>query len=134
MMTDGFGIIDKDGKTSYANPRFCEILGSPEEEVVGISLANFLNEADKIIYERQMESRRKGVHVSYEMTFTQKSGHKVHTIISPKTIVDENGNFSGSFAVITDISDRKREEETLRKEKLFSETLLGSSPAFFVVK
>ena len=47
------------------------------------------------------------------MFWTRKDGGKVPTIMSGTPIIDEEGVYKGSFAVITDISDLKKTEHDL---------------------
>jgi signal transduction histidine kinase len=64
-----------------------------------------------------MAMRRKGEHKPYELTWTNKNGMKIPTIVSPKPIVSKDGEFKGSFAIITDITERKQVEEALRESE-----------------
>jgi DNA-binding NarL/FixJ family response regulator len=61
--------------------------------------------------------RQKGDSNSYEITFTRKDGQKVPTIVSPRPVFDEKGNFKGSFSVITDITELKRTEQALKERE-----------------
>jgi two-component system sensor histidine kinase UhpB len=61
-----------------------------------------------------VERRKSGDASSYELAWTRKNGEKIVTVVSPNPIFDEKGDFKGSFAVFTDITERKRVEEELR--------------------
>jgi signal transduction histidine kinase len=47
------------------------------------------------------------------MTWVRKDGQKIFTRISPRPIFDGGGQFQGSFAIITDITERKIAEDAL---------------------
>jgi signal transduction histidine kinase len=51
----------------------------------------------------------------YEVTWVTKDGRKIHTILTPTPSYDADGHFTGSFAIITDITERKRAEEQLQR-------------------
>ena len=55
-----------------------------------------------------------------KFTFRDPTESYFYALVSPKGIFDENGAFKGSFAVITDITYRKKTEEALKasEEKL----------------
>ena len=78
---------------------------------------DFLDEANRSILKEQMSKRRKGKIEPYEITWTRKDGRKTPTIMSPKAFFDSEGQFKGSFAVITDITDRKLAEQALRERE-----------------
>jgi two-component system cell cycle sensor histidine kinase/response regulator CckA len=52
--------------------------------------------------------------------------------IAAAPIFDENGEVAQIIELMRDITDRKRTEEALRKERDFSASLLQASPTFFV--
>jgi len=115
-MSDGFGIQDKNGLITYVNDKICKMLNYKSDEFVGRPVTYFLDERNKQILKEQIDKRRNDEVKSYELEWTGRDGNQVPTIMSPQAIFDEKGDFKGSFAVITNISDRKQAEESLRKQ------------------
>jgi len=116
-MSDGMGLMDKDGKAIYVNPRLNEMLGYSPGEMIGRYGYSFFDETNRNIFSEQMSKRITGDRTPYEIEWTRKDGSKIPTLMSPQPIFDANGDFAGSFAVMTDITERKRIEETLRKSE-----------------
>ena len=116
-MSDGLGIQDKNGLITYVNDRLCTMWEYSREETIGRPVTDFLDESNRRILEEQMTKRRRGEHDSYELSWSGKDGQKIDTIMSPKPILDANGQPDGSFAVITDITERKRAEDGLRESE-----------------
>ena len=116
-MNEGFTIVDEKGIRIYANNKMCEMLGYPIGDIVGRPVTDFLDERNKEIWKREFEKRKRGGSKPYSLTWIRKDGEEVNTIISPKPLSDENGKFTGSFSVITDISDLKRTEQALKERE-----------------
>ncbi|MGE5842026.1 MAG: PAS domain S-box protein, partial [Deltaproteobacteria bacterium] len=116
-MTDGLLIQDEAGRVTYANHRLCEILGYTRDEIVGRPVIDFLDPAGIQVYQEQMVRRRKGTAESYELSLLRRNGQRVFALVSPKPFLDETGQFKGSFGVITDITERKRMEMSLRESE-----------------
>ena len=116
-MNDGLGVQDEQGVWIYVNNRFCEMLGYSKDEMTGRPLTDFLSESDRKIYREQVARRRRGEIDSYELSWLRKDGRAILTRVSPKAIFDERGQFKGSFAVVTDISESKRAEEALKESE-----------------
>ena len=107
-MNDGLGILDANGSFTYCNPRLCEMLGYSADEVCGRPIVQFLDEANQKVLQEQLTRRRKGEDEPYELVWRKKDGGEVHTIISPRPILSADGQYEGSFAVVTDITERKQ--------------------------
>ncbi len=119
-MNDGIGVTDRNGRLTYINTRMGEMIGYRPEEVIGRSIMDFLDDENRQILEAQVADRQEGIQASYELCWLKKDGGRVFAIVSPQGVLDEDGNYIGSFAVITDITERKRAEEALREsEKKF---------------
>ena len=116
-MNEGLAVIDENSMWTYVNDRFCEMLGYPRDKIIGHAVTDFLDEENRKIFKEQKENRRKGGSGSYEMSYLRKDGQRIFAIISPRPIFDADGRFMGSFAVITDITERKRAEESLRQSE-----------------
>lgn len=112
-MGDGLSEIDENQVTTYANERLCQMWGRSREEIIGKKVVHFLDDDNKKILSQQLEKRRKGERRPYEIVWTKKDGSELHTIMTPTPYFDSNGNFKGSFAVITNISKQKKERDLL---------------------
>jgi PAS domain S-box-containing protein len=112
-INDGLAMIDEHMQITYANHRFCEIIGYSRDEVIGHSASDFLTEADKKIVTEQVARRKAGKRDPYELAWIRKDGQKTFVLMSPRPIFSSDGSFKGSIAVITDITDRIRAEEKL---------------------
>jgi len=122
-MNQGLGIADEKEVWTYVNETFCMMLGYSFDELIGRPLHDWLDEANREILSEQVIKRRRGDLEPYEIAWIRKDGSTVHTLVSPKPILSADGRFQGSFAVITDITKRKKTEESLRKALLEIESL-----------
>jgi PAS domain S-box-containing protein len=113
-MTEGLGVQDENGLWTYVNDRLCEMLGRFHGEIIGRPVTEFLDEANQSILKEQMEKRREGDSSPFEITWTRADGRKMTTLVSPKPIFDSGGQFRGSFAVTTDITERKQMQDKIR--------------------
>lgn len=112
-INDGLAMIDENMRITFANNRFCEIMGYSRDEIIGRSASDFLTEADKKIFAEQISRRKTGKRDQYELALIRKDGQKTFVLMSPRPIFSSDGRFKGSIAVVTDITDRIRAEEKL---------------------
>jgi PAS domain S-box-containing protein len=117
-MNEGLAFADKDYILTFFNERFCEMLGYSKEEMVGRHLIEFIHDDYKEFMKDQMARRRRGEQEKFEFAWSAKDGRKIYTIASPRGIFDAEGNFTGSLAVLTDITVRRQLEEELRTAQL----------------
>jgi len=103
-MNEGLDIVDENGVIIYVNDKLCEMSGYSRDEMIGRPITDFLDKSAQDVYEEQRVMRRKGERGSYELVRTRKDGQKIFTLVSSAPIFDEDGNFEGSFAVITDLA------------------------------
>ncbi len=110
-MNDGLAAVNEAGKLLYVNPKFCEMLGYTREELLGLYTKDLLDENNQKTYDLQFTLRKNGYIDNYILTWKKKDGNKLITNISPQPMYNDYGNFDGSFAVITDITQKKLSEE-----------------------
>jgi PAS domain S-box-containing protein len=116
-LNEGLGVQDENGVWIYVNDRLCEMLGYTREEMIGRPLRSFLCEANQVVYNEQVVKRRGGEIEPYELSWLKKDQRTIFTLVSPRPIFDERGQFKGSFAVVTDITERKQAEEALKESE-----------------
>ena len=116
-MNDGLIMTDENDIITFVNTRFCNIIGYGSEDIIGNSLSKFLDEKNMLISTEQLMERKRGKNDSYELVWLGNRGTHITTIVSPSPLIDGEGRFTGSFAVITNISGRKRAEESVRESE-----------------
>ena len=114
-MNDGFAMINWDNRITYVNHRFAEMLGYPEEEITGHFVTELMDEDNQQIFHSQIERRKTGESAPYELSWQNKDGAETATIVSPMPLIEDNGGYMGSYAVITDITERVQAERNLEQ-------------------
>jgi PAS domain S-box-containing protein len=112
-MNEGLSVIDQNNIITFVNEQFCEMSGYSRDELLGYNYSVLLDKENQHIFKKQWVERLSGDATPYELAVTRKDGRKIHTLVSPKPLFDDEGQFAGSFAILTDITDRKQTEEKL---------------------
>ncbi|MDD1686077.1 PAS domain S-box protein [Methanoregula sp.] len=99
----------------YVNRRMADILGYTPEEMTGGNIASFMAAEDMPGHTVRKEERRLVKSSQYERRFVTKDGKIRWIQVSGTPIMDPDGTFLGSFAMCSDITDRKATEEKLRQ-------------------
>ncbi len=133
-MNDGLLMQNDKLIIEYVNNRFCEMLGYSRDEIIGKKIEDFLCPDYKDHFKLQMQMRSQGFQQVYDLAWIKKDGSKVYTIVSPRIISGKNKPFAGSFAVITDITERKALElATKQSEELFARVFDATPVALALV-
>ena len=104
---EGIWVIDDDANTTFVNQSMASMFGYEIDEMMGKNLYKFMDEDGKRIAEIYFERRKQGIKEDHEFEFIHKSGRKVFASVRASPIFDENGNFNGAMAFVTDISEQK---------------------------
>jgi PAS domain S-box-containing protein len=131
-MGEGLTITNAKGHFEYVNPAYARFLGLSPEEVVGKIPEKFTVPDDHKNLFAEWEIRKNGGASSYETHLLSKEGTKTNVLISsvPRFV---DGEFSGSIAVITDISQRAHIEQmtnSLQRKLVFEELTAHLAAAF----
>jgi PAS domain S-box-containing protein len=126
-MPEGILASDMNLNIIYVNPKICKMLGYTEDELLGMNSVDIVMESDRARVNRESEKRFTEKKTSqYEITFKSKLGSKVPVLISGTPILGPDGESIGTYAIITDISDRKIVERELRNKNLELQTLYNN--------
>jgi PAS domain S-box-containing protein len=123
-MNDGFWSIDENRITATVNQKTEKMLGYTTKEMIGKDVMHFLDRKAQAEVKQRLKERKKGASETYEIEFTKKDGSKLPVVLSASPIFDEKGVFKGSFAVLTDISERKKMEEEIKSYSEGLETMV----------
>ena len=116
-MKVGLAACDENGILTYVNEFSSSMIGYSVDEMIGHDPTDFYyDEEERKAQKEIFENRRKGMRdaPTHEVAWRTKDGHKVYSILSPTPMFDEEGRYKGSFAIHTDITERKQAEEDLQ--------------------
>lgn len=114
--------VDLDDRVTKVYPKFSELSGYSEEELLGTTpLELLLPPEHRATMTRQNVLRAQGIGSVYEVEIITKSGERKWVIISGAPFYDEQGEIAGTVGIHLDINDRKRIEKELRIAKDLAE-------------
>ena len=99
------------------NRHLADMLGYSPAEMLGRPAADLMFPADLPDHQARMAQRRQGLGDNYERRFRRRDGSELWTVVAVSALLDAAGNFQGSFAMFTDITERKLLEESLRQSE-----------------
>jgi len=117
-MQDVYYRSDLNGRLIMANPSAVKLMGYDSiEEMLGLNIAEtfyaYPDERQKLLD----LLKEKGEANNYEVVIKRKDGSPVTVITSTHYYFDKEGNPLGVEGVFSDITERKRSEDALRKAK-----------------
>jgi PAS domain S-box-containing protein len=125
---EGICTFDAQGNFYFINQKFSEMTGYTLEELKEHPYGDMLNEQGKLIIEDKIKNRKMGIRENYELQLKTKSDKLIWVNVAANPILDEEGNYSGSLAMYTDITDKIRLQEELRKSTEYYRILFQQSP------
>ncbi len=111
---EGVWYLDAAFRTHYVNSRMAEMLGYSPGEMLGETMASFIDPGHLADHESVMADQRQGLDRIYERCFNHLDGRVLWAKVSSRVVHDAQGKFAGTFAMVTDITERKVIEGTLQ--------------------
>ncbi len=111
---EGIWAVDPEIRTIYVNQLMADMLGYSQEEMWGRPVTEFMFPEDLADHQEKIDQRVRG---KYERRLRRQDGSELWTIVSVRALKGEAGEFQGSFAMLTDITERKRAEKELKKSE-----------------
>ena len=127
-MTEGIVVENGDGAFNYANPAALKLLGFTSEELLGMHWTEVIPADQHAIVQAADERRLRGEADRYEVELVRKDGQRISAQVSGSARTDAEGHITGTMAVFSDITERKRAEEELRESQRQLATLMSSLP------
>jgi signal transduction histidine kinase/ActR/RegA family two-component response regulator len=79
--------------------------------MLGRPIDDFIYQDDLDDHGLRVWERKQGMDGHYQRRLRHREGHFIWTQVSATSILDDDGQFAGSFCMFTDITERKREEK-----------------------
>ncbi len=130
----GIFLTDVVGYTTYTNPRCQEIFGFSLEESMGDGWIRFVHPEDRVrVLENWAECSRNGRPFALEYRTSGSQGHVRWVRDRTAPMVTDGGELIGHVGTVADITDHKRAEEAVRRERDFAEGLIATAQAIVLV-
>ncbi len=129
---EGIWLLEPNAQTSFVNARMAEMLGYSCEEMIGRPITDFMFAEDAPDQQRKMENRSQDLSGSYERRYRCKDGQTLWTLVSATPILDDGHHPIGMLEMFTDITERKRAEQTLYQREREYRTLVENIPDLIV--
>ncbi len=119
---EGIRVQDAEGRITFVNKKMAEMLGKRPEDLLGKPVIDGIHPDERQEHARRMRHRAMGISEEYECRHVHGDGSTIWSRVSATPIFDDRGQFAGSFAMITDITDMKRVEAELIEAREQAET------------
>ncbi|MCM0082478.1 PAS domain S-box protein [Geomonas sp. Red32] len=125
---EGIMVTDPKGAISFVNTKMALMLGYHPHEMVGRYIFDLMDEEWARLCQEKISHRRKVGKEQFEFCLQSKEGYQVwcHVAISP--IYGDDEVFQGSFAMVTDITGRKKAEDALKTSEERYRAMVESLP------
>lgn len=107
-------VIDSELRITYVNNRLLDKGGYNSQEVISKFWWDFTDDEGKAAAKLHMDMRRGGIDETYELRLIRKDGSSFWVLVSSKSLFDNEGKFTGSLSMLTDITERKKAEEKIK--------------------
>jgi len=129
MATVGQGIVvsSEGWRFEYVNPAFARMVGRRPEELIGRSMDEFIHPQDLPILFNSRSRRQAGETSSYDARLIRSDGcvFPVQITGAPRW---QDGKVLGSIVAVTDLTERKRFEDELKKSEAKNRALIDAIP------
>ncbi|TWO69861.1 PAS domain S-box protein [Caenimonas sedimenti] len=118
-LVTGLRARDLQGRTTYVNPAFCQMVGFMPDELLGRgSPAPYWPPEFSDDYQKRQDVRLSGRHVppreGHESVFMRKDGTRFPVLIIEAPLINAHGVQTGWMSAVLDISEQRRVEELSR--------------------
>jgi PAS domain S-box-containing protein len=117
---EGICVIDARDVIAYVNQRMAELLGYPQDEMLGRSILDFVHPDARADALQSLQRRKQGIREQHDMRLRRKDGSELWVLAAASPILGEHGEPQGSLYMVNDITERKQVEQQFQmslKEK-----------------
>ncbi len=128
-INEGVIIFNNSGESTFTNPSLLQMIGRDADQFLGRHWTLLVPPQYHQVVEEANARRSAGVSDRYEIEIKHKNGSLIPVQVSGSPFYDsKTGEMVGTLAVLTDISERKKNEEALKESEMRSRALIGAIP------
>ena len=133
LNTVGQGVLvtGEGWRFEYVNPAFAQLVGKPIEDLIGMSMDEFVIPEDLPALAQMRSKRLAGETNTYDLRLKRSDGEivYVHATGAPRRFGDK---VIGSISIITDLTEQKKIERALKAERDKAEKYLNIAEVILV--
>jgi two-component system cell cycle sensor histidine kinase/response regulator CckA len=126
--SEGVWTIDAEHRTTFVNERMAEMLGYTVAEMLGTTLDRYTADGQVPPVREKVSGRPPGVARQHEEELRRRDGSSLWVSISNDSLLDEDGDYAGAIAMISDITERKLAEAELEEARFRFEGAFAAAP------
>ncbi len=131
---EGFWETDASGVIVDVNPEMTAIMGRPRRSIIGKRISDFISRNDTDAPYQDLMDGRFEIKCTFEVQIRRPDKTSVNCLFNITPLFDETGEFTGAFAMVTDITGVKAAEEAvLKSEALLRATFESTEDGLVVV-
>jgi PAS domain S-box-containing protein len=111
---EGIWLIDRDGRTQYANDRMAALLGTTSERIAAGTVLDFVFPEDVAAAREWISNTRAGGSEEFDFRFCRADGEEVLVVAGTSPVRDGSGQVTGALGLFTDVTARSEAEDALR--------------------
>ncbi|HZL65518.1 MAG TPA: HD domain-containing phosphohydrolase [Thermoleophilia bacterium] len=123
---EGIVTTGADFTITYYNQRLAEMLGYGVVDLLGRSVRELVPSDDDGFVEAEEAERMRSGRGSFQRRLRRADGSALWVSVAAQPILDEEGDFAGALAMISDISDQKAAEDRLKQALVGTVAAMGS--------
>lgn len=125
---EGIWLIDANHTTTFVNEKMCQILEYTQTEMMGKEVYSFMDTEGKHIAAKLLKGKKEGKSDKRHFKYISKSGKEIWVNIAANPLFDETGCYKGSLAMVTDVTEIKEVQKTLKKNEKKYRYLFDNNP------
>jgi PAS domain S-box-containing protein len=125
----GIATVDLDGRQTYVNPAFCDLVGWTEDQLIGAHPPFVYwppEQVDSITGALARVVHGEVPPAGQEVRFRRRNGERIDVLLQVTPLKDAYGNITGWVSSVSNITERKRAEARLTAEHAITRVLAHS--------
>jgi PAS domain S-box-containing protein len=112
---EGIWVADDRGVITYVNQRMVDLLGYGNGGLLGRPIYDFIEADSRVGAQRTLGRSGSRPGHSQDLRFRRRDGSQLWGLVSSSPILGKDGALVGTVGMVTDITERKRTEDQLRR-------------------
>jgi PAS domain S-box-containing protein len=112
---EGIWVADDHGVITYVNQRMADLLGYSNGTLLGRPVYDFIEADSRSGAKHTLGRRGSRPAQSQDLRFRKRDGTQLWGLVSSSPILGKDGALVGTVGMVTDITERKRAEDQLRR-------------------